>query len=371
MSGNADTRYMALALSLGRRGQGATWPNPAVGCVIVKNNRIVGRGWTQSTGRPHAEIVALAQAGEQARGADVYVTLEPCAHHGNTPPCAQALIDAGVGRVVMAIPDSDPRVDGLGAKMLRDAGITVETGLLGDQAFADHDGFLRRTVTGRPMVTLKMASSFDGRIATGTGESQWITDTPARRFVHAMRARHDAVMVGAGTARHDDPSLNVRGLGIDQQPARVVISRRLDLPLMGKLARTAKDIPVILCHGKDADSTLIKTWTDLGAHLLPCRVVNNQLDTEDVLNQLGKHGLTRIFCEGGSALAASLIRNDLVDQLVGFTAGLVIGVEGLAGIGALGLDKLHMARRFTLGETRQVGPDVMHVWTRASQMDAV
>ena len=361
---------MALALSLGRRGQGATWPNPAVGCVIVKDNRIIGRGWTQPTGRPHAEVVALAQAGEQARGADVYVTLEPCAHHGKTPPCAQALIDAGVSRVVMAIPDSDPRVDGLGAKMLRGAGITVETGLLGDQAFNDHDGFLRRTVTGRPMVTLKVASSFDGRIATGTGESQWITAGPARRIVHAMRARHDAVMVGGGTARHDDPSLNVRDLGIERQPARVVISRRLDLPLLGKLARTANDIPVILCHGKDADPTLIKTWTDLGAHLLPCRVANNQLDTEDVLNQLGKHGLTRIFCEGGSALAASLIRNDLVDQLVGFTAGLAIGAEGLPSVGALGLDMLHEARRFALAQTQAVGPDVMHIWTRMPEADA-
>lgn len=356
---------MALALSLGRRGQGGTWPNPAVGCVIVKSNRIVGRGWTQRHGRPHAEVVALAQAGKAARDADVYVTLEPCAHHGKSPPCSQALIDAGVARVVMAIPDSDPRVDGLGAKMLRDAGIKVETGLLGDQAFNDHDGFLRRTVMGRPMVTLKMASSFDGRIATQTGESQWITDAPARRVVHMMRARHDAVMVGGGTARHDDPSLNVRDLGIEHQPTRIVISRLLNLPLMGKLAMTAKDIPLILCHGTDADSHLVRTWTDLGATLLPCRVIQNQIDVEDVLNRLGKHGLTRIFCEGGGGLAASLIRNDLVDQLVGFTAGLNIGAEGLPSIGALGLDKLSGARRFTLRETRPVGPDVMHIWVRS------
>lgn len=364
MKANADTRYMALALSLGRRSQGGTWPNPAVGCVIVKNNRIIGRGWTQPTGRPHAETVALAQAGNAARGADVFVTLEPCAHHGKTPPCAQALIDAGVSRVVMAIPDSDPRVDGLGAKMLRDAGITVETGLLGNQAFDDHDGFLRRTLTGRPMVTLKLASSIDGRIATGTGESQWITAAPARRAVHAMRARHDGVMVGGGTARHDDPTLTVRDLGIDRQPARIVVSRRLDLPLLSNLARTAKDIPLILCHGKDADKSLVKAWTELGAHLLPCRLLKQQLDPEDVLTQLGKRGLTRIFCEGGGALAASLIRNDLVDQLVGFTAGLNIGAEGLPSIGALGLDKLSRAQRFSLRETRVVGPDVMHAWVR-------
>ena len=347
---------------------GRTWPNPAVGCVIVSDGRIVGRGWTQAGGRPHAEPMALAQAGNAARGADVYVTLEPCAHHGQTPPCAQALIDAGVGRVVIAISDSDPRVNGLGAQMLRDAGIAVETGVLGDQAFQDHDGFLRRIVMGRPMVTLKIAASFDGRIATGTGESQWITGPKARREVHAMRARHDAVMVGGGTARHDDPSLTVRDLGIAHQPTRVVISRRLDLPLMGQLARTAKEIPLILCHGADADAMLVRTWTDLGATMLECRARGTHLDPDDILAKLGAHGLTRIFCEGGSALAASLIEADLVDQLIGFTAGLTIGAEGLPSVGALGLAKLHEAQRFVLKSTRAIGPDVMCVWTRGSEI---
>ena len=347
---------------------GRTWPNPAVGCVIVSGGRIVGRGWTQPSGRPHAEVVALAQAGDAARGADVYVSLEPCAHHGKTPPCAQALIDAGVGRVVIAISDSDPRVNGLGAQMLRDAGIIVETGILGDLAFEDHDGFLRRTVMGRPMVTLKIASSFDGRIATGTGESQWITGPDARRVVHAMRARHDAVMVGGGTARHDDPSLTVRDLGVTHQPTRIVISRRLDLPLMGQLARTAKEIPLILCHGADADPTLVRTWADLGAVMLRCRARGMHLDPEDILAQLGGHGLTRIFCEGGSALAASLIEADLVDQLIGFTAGLTIGAEGLPSVGALGLSQLAQARRFTLKESRAVGPDVLSIWIRTTEV---
>ncbi|MEP3052958.1 bifunctional diaminohydroxyphosphoribosylaminopyrimidine deaminase/5-amino-6-(5-phosphoribosylamino)uracil reductase RibD [Ascidiaceihabitans sp.] len=364
MTQASDTRYMALALSLGRRGQGRTWPNPAVGCVIVSGGRIVGRGWTQEGGVPHAEPMALAQAGDAARGADVFVTLEPCAHHGRTPPCAQALIDAGVARVVMAIPDSDPRVDGLGAQMLRDAGIVVETGLLGDQAFADHDGFLRRTVMGRPMVTLKLASSVDGRIATASGESQWITGAQSRRMVHVMRARHDAVMVGGGTARHDDPSLTVRDMGVDHQPTRVVISRRLDLPLMGTLARTAKETPLILCHGKDADKTLQRTWADLGATLLSCRASGTQLDMDDAMAQLGGHGLTRVFCEGGSALAATLIENDLVDRLITFTAGMTIGAEGLPNMGALGLVHLQEARRFTLSGTQMIGPDTVTTWVR-------
>jgi diaminohydroxyphosphoribosylaminopyrimidine deaminase/5-amino-6-(5-phosphoribosylamino)uracil reductase len=359
-----DTRFMALALSMGQREQGRTWPNPAVGCVIVQSDRIVGRGWTQSGGRPHAEVMALKQAGADAAGATAYVTLEPCAHHGKTPPCAEALIAAKVARVVIATLDRDARVDGKGAQMLQNAGITVTTGVLEDAANDDHAGFFARTTLGRPLVTLKLAHSFDGRIATGTGESQWITATPARRMVHAMRSRHDAVMVGAGTARKDDPSLTVRGLGIEQQPARIVVSRRLDLPLMGQLARTAAQIPLILCHGGDADAALVQTWRELGATLLNCRIKGAQLDPVDVLAQLGAHGLTRIFCEGGSALAASLIQDDLVDQLIGFHAGLIIGAEGLPGIGAMGLARLPNAPRYKLVKTTPIGPDVLTLWTR-------
>ena len=214
------------------------------------------------------------------------------------------------------------------------------------------------------MLTLKLANSFDGRIATGTGESQWITGPQARRVVHAMRARHDAVMVGGGTARKDDPRLTVRDLGVAHQPVRVVVSRRLDLPLMGQLARTASNVPLILCHGRDAAAELSRTWTDLGATLLSCEAKGGQLDPADVMQQLGRHGLTRVFCEGGGALAASLIEADQVDCLVGFTAGVVIGAEGLPGIGAMGLSHLREAPRYDLSAVSRVGPDTMHVWTR-------
>ncbi len=356
---------MALALSLGRRGQGSCWPNPAVGCVIVRDGRIVGRGWTQPGGRPHAEPVALAQAGEAARGATAYVSLEPCSHHGKTPPCSQTLIDAGVARVVCALQDSDPRVSGQGFDMLRAAGIEVTTGVLSSDAARDHAGFLLRTEQGRPLVTLKLANSFDGRIATATGESKWITGPEARRAVHAMRARHDAVLVGAGTARADDPSLTVRDMGVDRQPVRVVVSRHLDLPLMSQLARTARDVPVWLCHGAGADIERIKAWEGLGAKLIPCALHGVQVDAGDLLQQLGAAGLTRVFCEGGSALAASLLADDLVDELIGFTAGLAIGAEGLPALGAMGLDRLAQAPRFQLAETRPVGADILHRWTRA------
>ncbi len=358
---------MALALSLGQRGQGSCWPNPAVGCVVVQGGRIVGRGWTQPGGRPHAETEALAQAGDAARGATAYVTLEPCSHHGKTPPCAAALIEAGVGRVVAAVEDSDPRVAGQGFAMLREAGIEVETGVLAEQAERDLAGFFLKTEQGRPFVTLKLASSFDGRIATQTGHSQWITGPQARRAVHAMRARHDAVMVGAGTARADDPSLTVRELGVAQQPVRVVVSRHLDLPLMGQLARTAAEVPVWLCHGPHPDAERARAWDGLGARLIPCALQDHHIDAADLLQQLGQAGLTRVFCEGGAALAASLLEKDLVDELVGFTAGLTIGAEGLAAVGRLGLEKLDAAPRFELIENRAIGPDILHRWRRPTQ----
>ncbi|MFY9212625.1 MAG: bifunctional diaminohydroxyphosphoribosylaminopyrimidine deaminase/5-amino-6-(5-phosphoribosylamino)uracil reductase RibD [Aestuariivita sp.] len=360
-----DTRWMRLALSLGRRGQGHVWPNPAVGCVIIRDGHVVGRGWTQPGGRPHAETQALAQAGDAARGATAYVSLEPCSHHGQTPPCTDALIAAGLSRVVAPIEDSDARVAGQGFEKLRAAGIHVTTGICSDEAAQDHAGFFLKTDLGRPWVTLKLASSFDGRIATATGQSQWITGPEARRMVHAMRARHDAVMVGGGTARTDDPSLTVRDLGTAHQPVRIVISRRLDLPLMSQLARSARDVPVWLMHGSDADIERRAAWEGLGARLLPVSVSGAQLDPADMLQQLGAAGLTRVFCEGGSALAASLLGADLVDELVGFSAGLVVGAEGLPAIGAMGLDRLDSAPRFALLECRPVGADILHRWHRA------
>ena len=359
-----DTRFMTMALTLGRRGLGRVWPNPAVGCVIVRDGRVVGRGWTRDGGRPHAEVVALAQAADAARGATAYVTLEPCNHHGQTGPCTEALIAAGVSRVVAAVRDPDPRVSGSGLARLREAGIEVQSGVMEDAARDAHAGFFARVTKGRPMVTLKLAASFDGRIATASGQSQWITGPAARRAVHAMRATHDAVIVGGGTARQDDPSLTVRDLGMDRQPVRVVVSRRLDLPLMGKLARTARDVPVWICHGTDADAELLRTWQDLGARLLPCRARGAHLSIDAVLAALAEEGLTRVFCEGGSMLAASLLEAGVVDRLVGFTAGIGIGAEGLPSIGALGLAHLTDAPRFILRDARRVGDDVLHVWTR-------
>ncbi|MDO5703955.1 MAG: bifunctional diaminohydroxyphosphoribosylaminopyrimidine deaminase/5-amino-6-(5-phosphoribosylamino)uracil reductase RibD, partial [Paracoccus sp. (in: a-proteobacteria)] len=226
---------MAHALRLGRRGLGNTWPNPAVGCVLVRDGRVVGRGWTQPGGRPHAEVMALAQAGDAARGATAYVTLEPCAHFGRTPPCADALAAAGVARVVTALTDPDPRTAGQGHARLRAAGIAVTENVCATAAAAHQIGFLNRVTLGRPMLTLKLATSLDGRIATASGESQWITGAQARAHVQILRLSHDAIMVGGGTARADRPNLNLRGLGPQRQPVRIVVSGQPlpDLPPEG------------------------------------------------------------------------------------------------------------------------------------------
>jgi diaminohydroxyphosphoribosylaminopyrimidine deaminase / 5-amino-6-(5-phosphoribosylamino)uracil reductase len=348
---------MAHALSLAARGLGRTWPNPSVGCVIVNAGRVVGRGVTQPGGRPHAERVALAQAGDLARGATVFVTLEPCAHDGQTSPCAEALIAAGVARVVTGLTDPDVRVSGRGHAMLRAAGIVVTEGVLADQARVVTAGFLKRVTQGLPFVTLKLAGSLDGRTAMATGESRWITGPDARRSVHAMRLTHDAVLVGAGTARMDDPDLQARTMGATHQPVRIVLDPRLTTPVTSRLAQTARDVPVWMLHHPGADT---KAWAKTGARLMALPDGTGR----KALEMLASEGLTRVLCEGGATLAASLMGDNLVDDLVLFTAGLAIGATGHAALGALQMTALQDAPRMTLQETRVVGGDVMMRWSR-------
>src|SRR5438093_45669 len=246
---------MLAALALARRGLGNVWPNPAVGCIIVKDGRVAGRGWTQPGGRPHAETEALARAGEAARGATAYVSLEPCSHWGRTPPCADALIAAGVRRVVVALEDPDPRVAGSGLARLRAAGIAVETGLGAAAAAEINAGFFQRVRFGRPLVTLKLASSLDGRIATASGESRWITGPPARDHAHLLRATHDAILVGTGTVLADDPQLTCRLPGLARRsPVRVVIDRHLRIPPSARLIAEARQVPTWVVTFGSADS---------------------------------------------------------------------------------------------------------------------
>ena len=352
---------MRAALVLGRRGLGRVWPNPSVGCIIVRDGIVVGRGRTADGGRPHAETVALAQAADAARGATAYVTLEPCAHHGQTPPCARALIDADIGRVVVGCTDKDKRVSGQGIAMLRDAGIEVLC-LDDPQAQVDHTGFFQRVTGGTPLLTIKLAATIDGRIATSTGESKWITGLDARHMVHAMRAQHDAVMVGGGTARADDPMLDVRGMGDVPQPVRVVVSSDLNIPLDGKLALSAQTQPLWLCHTKGADVT---PWHTLGAVTIECDTQAGQVGLADMMTKLGAAGLTRVFCEGGATLAAQLMLDTKVHELISFTGGRLIGADGLASVGLRGITSMMSAPVLDLIDVRQVGGDVMQRWRLA------
>lgn len=362
MSAEADRRFMALALGLAARGLGNVAPNPAVGCVIVQGSTIVGRGWTQPGGRPHAETQALAQAGAAARGATAFVTLEPCAHHGATPPCASALVTAGVARVVSATTDPDPRVCGRGHAMLRAAGVTVHEGVLEAEARALNAGFLLRVTAGRPWLTLKLALTLDGRIATADGASRWITGPDARRVVHLMRARHDAVMVGIGTALADDPGLTVRELGIAAQPIRIVVDSQLRLSPDSALARTAGEVPVWLCHGAPvrpmAGLRLIACATDSAGHV----------DLADAMRKLGDAGLTRVLCEGGGALAAGLLQAGLVDEVVCISAGRIFGAAGTPSVASISGVSLPSAAEFRLAGYRRLGDDVLHRWLRRREV---
>lgn len=352
---------MAHALRLAARGLGATWPNPSVGCVLVRDGRIVGRGTTQPGGRPHAERVALAQAGE-ARGATAYVTLEPCAHHGKTSPCAEALVAAGVARVVTALTDPDPRTAGRGHAILRAAGIEVTEGILADEARRITAGFLKRVTRGLPQVTLKLAATLDGRIATAAGESRWITGAQARAHVHMLRMTHDAVLVGSGTARADDPELTIRGLGAARQPLRIVIDSRLSHSPDSRLGRTAREVPVWLLHTAEAPGAARKGWQATGARLIECPAAVGHVDLPAAFRLLGAEGLTRILCEGGGTLAAGLVAKGLADDLALYTAGCLIGADGTPALGPLGLTALKDAPRLTLAEMRTLGPDSFSLW---------
>jgi diaminohydroxyphosphoribosylaminopyrimidine deaminase/5-amino-6-(5-phosphoribosylamino)uracil reductase len=356
---------MNAALALARRGLGRTWPNPAVGCVIVKDGRVLGRGWTQPGGRPHAETEALDRAGTLADGATLYTTLEPCSHHGKTPPCADVVIAAGIARVVAAMEDPDPRVKGAGFTKLRGANIAVEIGLGGEAAAEINAGFFQRIGTGRPLVTLKLATTLDGKIAMASGESRWITGEPARRRAHFLRANHDAVMVGVGTALADDPELTCRLPGMaDRHPVRIVIDPGLRLPLTARLVAGAARIPTWMVTRVGGDAARHDGFRAAGVELIELRGHEAGIDLGEALQALAKRGLTRILVEGGAGLAAGLLRNDLVDRLAWFHAPAAIGNEGVNAVAGLGYQKLADIPRFARIALEPVGEDVLETLRR-------
>ena len=377
-----DTTYMGAALALATRGLGATWPNPSVGCVIVAGGRVVGRGRTGLRGRPHAETQALAMAGAAARGATAYVTLEPCSHHGHTPPCAEALVAAGIVRVVVAAGDPDPRVNGAGLALLRRAGLRVDEGFRAADAEDTLAGFFTRIRHGRPLVTLKLATTLDGRIATRTGESRWITGPEARAHVHALRGRHDAVMVGAATLAADDPDLTCRTPGYAHRPTvRIVADSRLRTPLTARIVQTAHESPSwILYHtdslpdGVDPAAyqpgeiipSRAQRLAEAGARCIPGARRRRPASTcRRRCARSARAASPACWWKAAAQLAAALLRADLVDRIVWFHAPGVMGADGLAALADLGTDALAAMPRFVrIAPPQALGSDVVTTFAR-------
>jgi len=358
-----DQRFMALALSLGRRGLGRTWPNPAVGAVIVKDGVIVARGWTQPGGRPHAEIEALRRAGAAARGATLYVTLEPCSHVGKSPPCADAVIAAGVARVVSALEDPNPDVAGAGHARLRAAGIAVDIGIGADVARHDHAGHIRRMRDGRPRVMLKLAISADGKAGVAGGHPVAITGDAVRDRVHLLRAENDAIMIGVGTALADDPMLTCRLPGMAQNsPVRIVLDSALRLPLTSRLVQTARETPLLVISGANAPRPAEQALQAQGVEVLRADDSEGRFGLAVALKLLAARGITRLMVEGGPTLAAALIRSDLVDQAILFYSTKTLGGEALDALNPAAAATLAHRLKHTASEP--VGPDRQDVYER-------
>jgi diaminohydroxyphosphoribosylaminopyrimidine deaminase / 5-amino-6-(5-phosphoribosylamino)uracil reductase len=358
----SDNRHMRHALRLAGRALGNAAPNPAVGCVIISaNGRIVGRGWTQSGGRPHAETMALGQAGDEAQGSTAFVTLEPCAHHGQTPPCANALVRAGIVRVVVAIIDPDPRVSGAGLAHLESHGVAISHGVLEAEARALNSGFLKKITAGRPLVALKIAQSLDGRIADANGNSRWITSLEARRQGHLLRTQYDAIMVGIGTVLADDPLLTCRLAGLEKRsPVRVVLDSKLQLPRDSQLVRTAHLSPVIaFTLAKSGGEDLIANGIEIERFSAG---ENGFPEIAAVLTSLANRGITRLLVEGGPRVHASFLKSGEADLLHLFRAPMLIGAGAIPAIGSAWQADLVSAPRLRLVERISVGPDLFETF---------
>ena len=363
MSSAEDARFMALALALGRRGLGRTWPNPAVGAVVAKDGVIVGRGWTQPGGRPHAETEALRRAGSAARGATLYVTLEPCSHHGKSPPCADAIIAAGIARVVSALVDPNPEVAGAGHWRLAEAGVVVEVGVGAEEARRAHAGHIRRVQDGRPHVILKLAVSADGKAALADRRPAAITGEAGRAHVHLMRSRSDAVLTGIGTALADDPLLTCRLPGM-RSPVRVVLDATLRLPLAGKLVATARELPLWVVTSEAAAPAREQALAAHGVDVARVPGTDGKLELAAVVKLLAQRGITRLMVESGPILAAAFLRADLVDEAALFRSPAVIGPDGIDPLDGLPLSALTRSPRLNAVGSETIGADTVERFER-------
>jgi len=361
-----DRRFMELALALGRRGQGRTWPNPAVGAVVVKDGIIVGRGWTQAGGRPHAEPVALGQAGDAARGGTLYVTLEPCSHFGKSPPCADAVIAAGVARVVSAIEDPNPEVGGQGHARLRAAGISVDVGLCSDEAAHDHAGHFLRVREKRPFVVLKLAVSADGKIAAAGRKPITISGEAAKARIHLLRAQSDAILIGIGTALADDPLLTCRLPGMEKRsPVRVVLDRALRLSNDSRLVHSARQTPLWIMTSDLSEAHAEMKLSAAGAHVM--RLPTGRapgLDLCAVVHTLSGHGITRLMIEGGAKAASAFVRANLVDEFWLVRGSQVVGAEGLPALEGQTLDVITASPNWRIRSAEELGNDTLTIYGR-------
>jgi diaminohydroxyphosphoribosylaminopyrimidine deaminase / 5-amino-6-(5-phosphoribosylamino)uracil reductase len=357
-----DDAFMAAALALGRRNMGRTAPNPAVGALVVRDGVIVARGFTAVGGRPHAEAIALAAAGEAARGATLYVTLEPCSHHGATPPCVDAIVASGIARVVTAMEDPDPRVAGRGHDVLRAAGIEVVVGPEGAAARCDHLGHVLRVTKHRPMVTLKLAQTADGYAAGAVHDPRLrITGPIADAFTHVQRSLHDAIMIGSGTAREDDPLMTVRLPGLEgQKRLRVVLDRRLTLSAGSRLASTARETPLLVLVGPDVPEAAAKAFTDAtGAEIARVEARDGGIEFLAALRLLAERGITRVFCEGGPRVAESLLTAGFADEVILHKGMKPLGRPGRLALTPAARAALEKAGRYRMIESRMLGADHM------------
>jgi diaminohydroxyphosphoribosylaminopyrimidine deaminase/5-amino-6-(5-phosphoribosylamino)uracil reductase len=363
----ADRRYMQLALALGRRGQGRTWPNPAVGAVVVKDGIIVGRGWTQPGGRPHAEPEALRRAGEAARGATLYVTLEPCSHFGRSPPCVDAVIAAGIARVVSAVEDPNPEVAGQGHGKLRAAGIAVDIGLCGAEAARDHAGHFRRIRDKRPHVILKLAVSADDKIGAAGRKPVAITGEAAKTQVHLLRARSDAILVGIGTVLSDDPLLTCRLPGMEaRSPVRLVLDPALRLPGDSRLVHSARATPLWVVASETAEAAAAMRLGAAGADVI--RVAADRakpgLDLSAMLHALSDRGISRLMVEGGAAVASSFVAAGLVDEIWLLRGPDTVGPDGVPALDALPLAAITQSPAFRVRASETLDRDTLTIYER-------
>ena len=349
----ADARHMARALALAERGLYTTTPNPRVGCVIVGGDEIVGEGWHERTGGPHAEAIALAAAGERARGATAYVTLEPCAHHGRTPPCTDALVNAGIGRVVAAMSDPNPLVAGKGLARLREAGLAVQAGIMETQARELNCGFVSRMARGRPWVRVKIAASLDGRTALSNGRSRWITGPEARRDGHHWRARACAVLTGIGTVKADDPELNVREVSTTRQPVRIVVDSRLETPLEARVLGEGT-----LIASAVEEKMRSAALTARGASVLVLPNAGGEVNLAALLHELAGRHMNEVHVEAGARLNGALLQARLIDELLVYLAPSILGKGARGMFDVPELRELAERRELDVCDVRMIGADV-------------